>query len=273
MVKVPAGTFLMGAPKEESQREGAPKDTWGRTEPRRAISVPTFALARFETSVAEFRAFVEATGHDGGRTCQGKNNAGTVVEQQNHNWDSPGYPGQTDRHPVVCVNWHDAKAYVRWLSATTGKTYRLPSEAEWEYAARAGTRTVRFWGDRPADACTFANVYDVRGHAALKWPAPHHMCEDGHAGAAPVGSFKPNAFGLHDMLGNVWEWVEDCWNESCAKLPLSAKPVQSGNCERRVQRGGSWDDAPRNARAAVRTRAETGVRYWHRGFRVARDLP
>ena len=228
MVTIPAGSFLMGATSAEAKREGAPRDTWDRSEPRRAIAVPAFALSRFETTVGEFAAFVADTGYDAGNSCQTKDAAGKVLVGENRDWRNPGFVGQTDCHPVVCVSWHDAKAYVKWLSEKTGKAYRLPSEAEWEYAARASTQTVRFWGDKAGDACAFANVYDVRGHADLGWPGVQHMSDDGHGRAAPVGRFKPNAFGLHDMLGNVWEWVEDCWNESYAKLPLDAKPVRSG---------------------------------------------
>ena len=194
------------------------------------------------TPVAHRPAFVRATGH-----------------QAAADWRHPPFP-QTDRHPVVNVSWNDAKAYVAWLSQTTERQYRLPSEAEWEYAARAGTATARYWGDRTRDACRYANVDDTA-----------HGCEGGYGRTMPVGSFEHNRFGLYDMLGNVWEWTEDCWNGNYDGAPADGSPWLRGNCSRRVMRGGSWGLDPKRIRSANRNYGTTGIWGDIIGFRVARS--
>jgi formylglycine-generating enzyme required for sulfatase activity len=131
-------------------------------------------------------------------------------------WDNPGF-NQIDRHPVTCVSWNDAQAFIKWLNKKTGSSYRLPSEAEWEYAARAGTKTARFWGDDPNDACSYANVADQTKSpdGKFQW-SDIHECTDGYWFTAPVGSFRSNAFGLYDMLGNVSEWCQDVYGNYTA---------------------------------------------------------
>jgi formylglycine-generating enzyme required for sulfatase activity len=161
------------------------------------------------------------------------------------------------RQPVIDVSWQDAQAYVSWLAKKTGQPYRLLSEAEWEYAARAGTTTRYPWGDEPG-----TNRANFSGSGS-KWSRRQ---------TAPVGSFDANAFGLHDMIGNVWEWVQDCWNESYKGAPLDGRPWEEGDCGRRVLRGGSWDIIPEYARAAVRIRDEPGEGVYNVGFRLARTL-
>ena len=161
------------------------------------------------------------------------------------------------RRPVIYVSWNDAKRYVRWLSRKTGKAYRLPSESEWEYAARAGTQTVYSWGDEIG-----VNRANCRG-CGSQWD---------DSKTAPVGSFGANAWGLHDMHGNVREWVEDCWNGSYAGAPADGSAWRAGNCAVRVLRGGSWSGRPSNLRAADRNWYTTGNRNFNRGFRVARTL-
>ena len=181
-----------------------------------------------------------------------------------------GFP-QTDRDPAVCVNWADARAYVAWLSEKTGKSYRLLSESEWEYAARGGTRTSRHWGESASGQCGYANGADRTAKGRYSgWTVAE--CDDGHVWTAPVGTFKANGFGLHDVLGNVWEWVEDCWNDSYSGAPSDGSAWESGNCGRRVLRGGSWVNQPRNLRSAYRLRLVTGLRLSDTGFRVARTL-
>ncbi|MFQ5953752.1 MAG: formylglycine-generating enzyme family protein, partial [Kiloniellales bacterium] len=192
--------------------------------------------------------------------------------RQDKNWRDPGFP-QDDRHPVVCVNWHDAKAYVRWLSRKTGHEYRLLSESEWEYATRAGTTTARHWGADPDGACSYANVNDRTSKSENDFYWPHHDCRDGYAKSAPVGSFRANGFGLHDMLGNVWEWVEDCYEESYDLTPRDGSAWTGGKCEGRVLRGGSWCYVPENVRSAYRNWTATHIRFVCYGFRVARTLP
>ena len=160
---------------------------------------------------------------------------------------------------MVCVSWKDAKAYVDWLSGKTGKGYRLLSEAEWEYVARGGTRTSRYWGAGEGGQCEYAN-----GAAS---------CRDRSVYTAEVGSYRANGFGLHDVLGNVWEWVEDCWHEDYTGAPVDGSAWTSGGeCGYRVLRGGSWVAKPRNLRSAIRIRNSTGNRVNFLGFRIARTL-
>ena len=164
--------------------------------------------------------------------------------------------GRGDR-PVINVNWDDAQAYVAWLREMTGKKYRLLSEAEWEYAARAGTTTAFYWG----------NELDVKN-------ANCHRCENQWSGlkTSPVGKFKPNRFGLFDMAGNVWQWVQDCWNADYIGAPSDGRPWATGNCEKRVVRGGSWYYYPADPRSAYRYGDKKDDRNYNTGFRVGRTL-
>ena len=165
-----------------------------------------------------------------------------------------------DSHPVVCVSWEDARAYASWLSRETGEAYRLLSEAEWEYAARAGTRT-RFWWDN--------DIGSNRANCGDDW------CGDGYTFTSPVGSFGANAFGLHDVHGNAWEWVEDCWRDSYEGAPRDRSAWlgdQGGDCSRHILRGGSWNFLPQNLRSALRGRHGSGFRVSVYGFRVARTF-
>ena len=165
--------------------------------------------------------------------------------------------GVARTQPVINVSWDDGQAYVGWLSKKTGQRYRLASESEWEYAARAGTKTARYWGE--AIGSGNANCHEC----GSQW--------DGRQ-TAPVGSFRSNGFGVHDVLGNVWEWTEDCWNESYAGAPGDGSAWTSGDCSRRVLRGGSWDGIPRLVRSAYRNGSTTVTRGNGLGFRVARTL-
>ena len=158
---------------------------------------------------------------------------------------------------MIDVSWEDAVAYAEWLSVQTGERYRLPSEAEWEYAARAGSTTKYGWGN------------DI-GHNRANCGGCGSQWDDEKT--APVGSFNPNAFGLHDMHGNLWEWVQDCWNGSYQGAPADGSAWTSGDCERRVLRGGSWYNRPGNLRAADRSRVHHRRGGYGNGFRVARTL-
>ncbi len=271
MVVIPAGSFAMGSPKGEVGR----KVDEGPQHPVRVAK--SFALGSHEVTVAEFRRFVQASGYqtDAERNPdQGisawSDSKGGLAPAKGRSWRNPGFP-QDGRHPVVGVSLHDAMAYVNWLGKETGKDYRLASEAEWEYAARAGTTSARFWGDDPNQACRYANVADQRANEKHStWTI--HECDDRFAETAPVGSFEPNAFGLHDMIGNVWEWTRDCWNTSYADAPSDGSAWLEGDCARRVGRGGSWSSRPGQARAASRDKAEPGYRDDNTGFRIARTL-
>ena len=173
---------------------------------------------------------------------------------------------------MVCLNWADAQAYVQWLGAETGGRYRLPSEAEWEYAARGGTTTSRYWGNGSSLQCGYANGGDAS--AKRVYPAwTVASCDDGVIHTASVGSYDANAFGLFDMLGNVAEWTADCWHRTYAGAPSAGSAwTRGGNCSRRVLRGGSWDSFPRLVRSATRDWNATGARGGSTGFRVSRTL-
>jgi formylglycine-generating enzyme required for sulfatase activity len=277
MVQIPQGTYLMGAPAGEEDREGVPPELRGRSQPQRRVSIEySFSLGKYEVTRGEFAAFVQATRYQTGSSCWALPPGGKYTEQSGLSWHNPGFP-QTARDPVVCVSWDDARAYVEWLSRTTGKNYRLPSEAEWEYAARARTTTARYWGDSRDNACFYANVADLMTagrYSFEKTPQNLFMCSDGYAYTAPVGQFRPNAFGLYDVLGNAWEWTGDCWGDDLSGAPANGAyrgtTSNPGDCSKRVTRGGSWSYHPRFVRAATRFWAFWGYRHDSLGFRVAR---
>jgi sulfatase modifying factor 1 len=269
MVMVPAGTFRMGSTEAETAREQVP-DKFARSErPQHRVSITrSFALSQYPVTRGEFAAFVRDTGHD--RSGCYVEVDGKVVADEKWSWRNPGFE-QTDQHPVVCISRDDAQLYVEWLSRKTGKSYRLPSEAEWEYAARAGTETERYWGEGRDEACSYANVADLTGAEALGWKRDNSdfQCRDGYVHSAPVGSFRPNGFDLYDMLGNVQQWTGDCWHESYADAPADGSAWTTGNCERPVVRGGAWNSNPRNVRAARRNGYTPNYRFSVIGFRVA----
>ena len=250
MVVVPAGSFLMGSPESEEGRH----DDEGPV--HRVTMARPFAVGVHEVTRGEFARFAEsATARSRGMerlmmrgACYGYE-GGEWEEHPDRHWRNPGF-SQTDAHPVVCVSWEDARAYVRWLSDETGEAYRLLSESEWEYVARAGTTGPYHFGSSLSPSQ--ANYGESRG------------------GTAPVGSYPANAFRLHDVHGNVSEWVEDCWNGGYRGAPADGSAWESGDCSRRVLRGGSWDDSPGALRSALRFGSPTGLRYNGVGFRVAR---
>jgi formylglycine-generating enzyme required for sulfatase activity len=176
------------------------------------------------------------------------------------------------RRPAIDVSWNDiTQQYLPWLSRKTGKTYRLLSEAEWEYVARAGTTTRYHFGDSERDLCTYGNVADLSAKEKNPgWTLAN--CRDGHVNTAPVGSFQPNAFGLYDVHGNVWEWVQDCWNGNYSGAPSDGSARTTVDCGRRVLRGGSWYSNPLYLRAASRGRGTPDFRVDYLGFRVGRTL-
>jgi len=251
MVVLPAGSYRMGSPSYEV-----------------TIAAP-FAIGRHEVTVADFGRFVDETGYSAGSSCR-TYESGEWESRAGRGWRNPGF-GQSGRHPVACVNWNDAQAYAAWLSRQTGEEYRLPSESEWEYAARAGTATARYWGEGESGQCRHANGADASTKDRYSgWTVA--SCRDGHVHTAPAGSFAANRWGLHDVLGNVWEWTEDCWNGSYAGAPSDGSAWEYGDCARRVWRGGSWYNQPSRLRAVSRYRFTTGYRINYLGFRVARTL-
>jgi formylglycine-generating enzyme required for sulfatase activity len=271
MVVIPAGQFVMGAAPGEEERANLPAEFRNRSQPQRRVNVKRFSAGRFEVTRGQYRVFAEATGRTGDGCFAW---SGDAFEMKSANsWRNPGF-AQDDAHPVTCVSWEDANAYVTWLSQRTERKYRLLTEAEWEYAARAGTTTTRFWGDDADKSCDYANGAD-RSTAELvpganNWYVAN--CDDRHAYTAPVGSYRPNAFGLYDMLGNVEEWTQDCWIGNYRGAPTDGSAVAAGDCSLRVVRGGSWDDAPVGVPAAYRVGSPTTIRVYRRGFRVATDI-
>ncbi len=221
-VWVPGGCSQMGQSEEEKRRlireagEELYGKYWSDELPQQEVCVDGYWMGKTEVTVGAFRRFVEATGY---RTDAEKEKEGfswirigkNMEKRSGANWRDAGFR-QTEDHPVVNVSWNDASAMAEWLSRQGGGRFRLPTEAEWEYGCRAGTKTARYWGDSPAEACRYANVAD----RAVKRIYPDdriHECDDGHAHTSPVGSYQENDFGLLDMLGNVWEWCEDIYTK------------------------------------------------------------
>lgn len=264
MVVIPSGSFDMGSPASEAGRD----DEEG---PVHRVKVASFALGKTEITRKQFAEFVKTSKYISGDKCWTLD-AGDFKERIG-DWRKPGYP-QNNMHPVTCINWNDAQAYAKWLSRKTGKKYRLPTAAEWEYAARGNTGTARYWGDNPDDACGYANGADKTAQAQIKgatsWSV--HKCQDGFSYTAPVGSFKPNAFALNDMLGNLWEWVEDNHHDTYKGAPTDGS-AWLGDSTLHVLRGGSWNNSPSNLRAAIRYKSEAALRFSSFGFRLARKLP
>ncbi|MDE2892499.1 MAG: SUMF1/EgtB/PvdO family nonheme iron enzyme [Chloroflexota bacterium] len=245
VVVVPAGSYLMGSPSSEAGRD----DNEG---PQHRVTIgDAFAVGVHEVTFEQWDACVSAGGCGGYRP------------------DDEGWG--RGRRPVIHVSWEEALRFLEWLREATGERYRLLSEAEWEYVARAGTGTARYWGESETGQCRHANGADKTAKRyADGWTVAN--CDDGHYGTAPVGTFTANQFGLHDVHGNVYEWVQDCWNGTYAGAPTDGSAWVRGDCSRRVVRGGSWGDEPMNLRSASRGRLDSGDRNLIIGFRVARTL-
>ena len=239
---LPGGCFEMGSPPTDKERdldEG----------PVHTVCLDGFWMGKYEVTNTEFRKF-----------------------RPNHNSKSFDFHYlNSNNQPVVYVSWIDAKAFARWLTQQHGGQYefRLPTESEWEYACRAGTKTARFWGNNLDNACSYANIADRKAKAEWSyWTA--HDCDDGHAAAAPVGSYRPNSFGLHDMLGNVWEWCEDIYSRNAYSKHERNNPVNTKGSSSRVYRGGSWSSYVRHCRAAYRLHQKPDNKYYSLGFRLMR---
>lgn len=224
MVLIPGGSYQMGSARADARAVDLPAH---------AVTVRPFKMGRFEITVRQYSVFARATGRD----------------------RPNGYFGRLGQHPVTQVTWDDAKAFAAWVSRQTGSTFRLPTEAEWEYAARAGSVDDYYWGN--AFNASLANSSEPG---------------DGWAQLAPVGSFPANAFGLHDMLGNVWEWLEDCATYHYLGAPADGSAWLTGDCGLHAVRGGSWYYDPNYLRVTVRNWDETSVQLVDLGFRLAQDL-
>lgn len=272
---VPPGQFMLGSAPDAPELDAA---TGESPAVELSFSRP-FLVSTREITVGEFRRFVDATGAKAVPGCRVWS-GGQWVQDHDRSWRDPGFaaaPG--DDNPVVCVSWDDARAYAEWLSKESGKRYRLPSEAEWEYVARGGTSFPRYWGERDSRedvalslACDFANVYDASAVDALQLPVPNARCSDGATWLAPGGRYKPNAFGVYDIIGNAREWVMDCFTGSYAGRPQDVRAwTWQGGCELKGVRGGSFASRPRDARAPARDAELASHRQSDLGFRVARD--
>jgi formylglycine-generating enzyme required for sulfatase activity len=273
MVVLPVGSFRMGAGNDDSARR--PTES-----PVRSVQFTRgFLLARTEVSVGQFRLFVSASGHRPTSSSRRRSTvydekSGGMVERRGVTWedDFAGHRAD-DALPVVHVSWEDARAYAAWLAAETGLAYRLPSEAEFEYALRAGSTSAFPWGDgvppRP-----IANLTGENDRSSLRrqWANSFRGYGDGFWGPAPVATFEANAFGIHDISGNVSEWVEDCWHDSFNRAPRDGSAWVNPGCGRKVYRGSSWASAPEHSRSAFRSDAAPETTHGRLGFRVARPV-
>ena len=252
MVVVPSGSFMMGSKGPYSLRGEHHESPVHRV----TIADP-FAVGVYELTRKEWSWFLEETNHSMGDGCWIVEGGKWVMNSEG-DWRSPGFRFSQgdDSHPVVCVNWEDAQAYVQWLSMKTGNRYRLLGESEWEFAARAGTGTAFWWGDNQG-----RNQANCANHCESPW--------DGLE-TAPVGSFLPNAFGLYDVHGNVSEWVGDCYHENYSGAPADGSVwTDDGDCSYRLKRGGSWINPPVSMRSAARSSDPPHARSYNVGFRVA----
>jgi formylglycine-generating enzyme required for sulfatase activity len=265
MTIVPAGVFTIGSPDDEPGR--------GKDEgPQRRVSVAhAFALSRFEITRGEYETFVRATTRPiAGGCVTDRVKKGDWVPDPNTNLRDPGFT-QEDNHPVICVSWDDAQAYVAWLNTPVDRGYRLPTEAEWEFAARAGTTGTYPWGSDAKDGCADANVADAT--MGRKYPEyAVAACRDGALNTSAVGSYRPNAFGLYDLIGNVEEWVEDCATSNYDALPADGSAYREAVCAKRLVRSGSWGSLPKDNRVANRIRYPAAQVDDSIGIRVAQTL-
>lgn len=280
MIMVPAGSFMMGTAVEDrliDPRTGKPATNDG-PQHEVIISKP-FAIGKYEVTVDEFAAFVAATGYKTSGGCMEFSPEASFTISGQFDWDNPGYE-QTSDSPVGCVSYYDALAYTKWLSDKTGQDYRLPTEAEWEYAARAGSTGPYHWGSDRMQVCRFANVRSPGAHTISKRQAESDRidgfpCDDGMPLVSPAGSFDANAFGLHDMQGNHWEWVEDCNHKDYVGAPTDGSAWRDDEdakqgCQFGVIRGGSYLNLVERSSVTVRAGRPQSGRATNMGFRVVR---
>jgi formylglycine-generating enzyme required for sulfatase activity len=286
LIRVEPGEYLMGgsepAEKVIQAFPGADVEAEDFTDeyPRHRVRITRpFFLGKFEVTVGQFRKFVDETGYkteaeqDGtGGWGYNPDTAKSEGRRPHFNWRSTGYP-QTDQYPVVNVTYNDALAFIGWLSTREGKRYRLPTEAEWEYANRAGSESLYSNSDDPREVPSFARAIDVSRQRAF-----HHVQDltirpnDPSAFPAPVGSYAANALGFHDMHGNVWEWVADWYGAKYYSEPPVDDPQGPASGNVRVRRGGGWNSFPFYLRSSFRNINTPGSRCLNLGFRVAREL-
>jgi len=261
MTVLPTGRFKQGAARDD--RDALPVE-----KPQHIVLIRQhLAISTSELTVGEFREFANATK----RVLAGcEVYDGEWHHKVEASWLYPGFTQNAD-HPVTCVSWSDAVAYAEWLSAKTGHHYRLPSSSEWEYAARAGVDAALPWSPAMQAACEYANVADRS--AARRYPKwSVFACKDGYVNTSAVASFKANAFGIYDMLGNVLEWTEDCWHDDYSKAPVDGSARMDGDCVEHELRGSSWFSSPAFVRLSYRNHSASGYRSSSVGVRLVRDL-
>ncbi len=273
IIVIPAGSFLMGT-------TDASKGTFDNELPRHRVTIRRgFGFGVREVSVAEFRLFIDSSGYRTAAEIAGSSSiyheaAGRLTKRKNIDWEYD-YQGKRARPdmPVIHVNWHDASMYTQWLSTETGKDYRLPSEAEYEFLARAGSNSAFWWG-AGSPANVVENLTGARDISPSKrsWTSSFNKYGDGHWGPAPVGSFVANPMGIFDITGNVSEWMEDCWHQNYMLAPKDGSAWVNPGCQRRVVRGGYWASSPQQSRAAFRISAKPETFGSIVGIRIARDL-
>ena len=274
LVVVPTGSFMMGSASDEEGHRS-------NEEPLREVKISAgFALGRDDVTVAQFRAFVSDADYatdaeKAGSSSVYDEESGRIIERRGTTWKDD-FLGERagDNLPVVHVSWNDAEAYAKWLATRTGKKYRLPSEAEFEDALRAGTATRFAWGERNPQR-VIANLTgdgDRSPHLHRSWAKAFPKYSDGFWGPSPVGSFEPNGFGIRDITGNVSVWTEDCWHENYTRAPADSRAWVNPGCAEHVIRGASWGSGPDQARSAYRLAAPPDTRSARVGIRVARDL-
>jgi formylglycine-generating enzyme required for sulfatase activity len=270
MVVLPSGKYMMGATKAEFEGQDKYSYMYIDETPRHEEPINSFAIAKFNVTRKQFAIFARETGFQG-KGCEIFNGKAWITDAS-AGWQNPGFR-QTDNDPVVCVSWDDAQKYIGWLNSklhkTTETAYRLPTEAEWEYAARAGTVTAAYWRNNPQDQCKYENARDESARF-LDPAADHASCTDGYIYTAPVGTFKPNPWGLYDMLGNAEQWVEDCVMVGYGGPPNLSSAQDS--CKSRALRGTSWAGIPFAVRSASRAGMAVSTRESNYGFRLARSI-
>ncbi len=278
---IPTGTYQMGGTPEEwaSHNVDSYRAAWET--PQHPVTIRRrFGIMPTEVNRAMFRQFVAETGYAmpaggvGFPAPPETMDPTSSMYREGVTWENPGIPQDSDQHPVVQVSRADAQAFARWVSVKTGQNWRLPTEAEWEYAARAGTQTAYFWGEDINDGSEYAAGYDIRSDEVTGYGFPDRMEADDHAAyTAEIGSYKPNPWGLYDVTGNAREWVADYWEPNLESGPYTEEARTAGVAEFPVLRGGGWDYMPQNLRIAYRSAYYNN--YIHSnmwGFRLVRDI-
>jgi formylglycine-generating enzyme required for sulfatase activity len=272
MVVIPSGSFIMGSSDADTARD-LKAATWTpfgflakaltAEHPQHRVTIARpFAIGKYPVTRSEFSEFIQSANYAISDECTIHLN-NKYLNTRNTGWKNPGFV-QSDKDPVTCISWNDARAYINWLNnkiktrqlSGVANLYRLPSEAEWEYAARSGTQTARWWGD--AVGSNNANC-DGCGVSWIK-------------STVPVGRYRPNLFGIYDVLGSIWQWTEDCWNPNYTGLSNDGQATHEGACDVRVSRGGAWDSEAWVLTSARRTRFKAELRENNFGFRLAKNI-